>query len=174
MPPDAKKAYTLAIAYLSVVLAGLFYVPWLKAYVAKQEGVSGVLFGSYLLAGLVLFFLFYVRFQVRSPVAYGMLIGLVLLFFAAFSRVGEFMDRLHFLEHGLGYVFIYRALWFRNRGLVLVGRSFILSLCLAALDEGLQSFFPGREASWGDFWTDVFSYYLAAGLVAIAHKYRRA
>lgn len=163
-----------AIAYLGLVLASLFYVPWLNTFLEKGQAFGWVLFGSYASSGLFLFFLFYFWFQIRSPTAYWMLISLVLLFFAAFSRISEFMDRLHFLEHSLVYIFIYRVLWFRNRGLVLVGRSFILCLCFAALDEGLQGFFPGREASWNDFWTDVFSYYLTAGLVAIAHKYRRA
>lgn len=169
-----KQAWSLAAGYMILVLSASLYIPWLNAFLEKEHAFGTLLFFSYFLAGLVLLALFYFRFRIREGAAYGMLGGVVILFLGAFSRINAPTDRLHFLEHTLVYVFLYLSLHFNSRGLVLIGRVFLLCLLFAALDEGVQAFFPGRDASFSDFWTNVFSYYLAAGLVSIVHAYRRA
>lgn len=169
-----KTAWILAITYVALVYGGLYFTPFISDYLKEREELGSFIDWSYAVAGFLLFGFFYFKLEIRKPEAYGMIFGLIILFFAAFSKVEISTDRLHFLEHGLIYLFVYLALRFSNEGVVLIGRAILLCILIGLVDEGIQGLLPNREAAWNDVWTNVFSYYLTAGLVGVASQYRRA
>lgn len=167
-----KKAWRVVWVYLSLIFVSLYFTPFLGQFLVEQKMLGTLVNATYGFAALVLFYLFYFEWKIRNPMAYGFAVVLIFFFLAAFSRMEVSTDRLHFLEHGLLYLFFYLALSFSCRGVVLVGRTIFFCILIAFVDEGLQGILPNRNASLSDVWANIFAYYLAAGLVAIVHQYR--
>lgn len=164
----------MALAYVSLVYIGLYFTPAISRYFIEKDELSAFIGWTYAAAGLLLFVFLYFKLVIRKPEAYGIIAGLIILFFAAFSRMEVSTDRLHFLEHGLIYLLVYLALRFSKEGIVLVGRAILLCMLIGLVDEAIQGLLPNREAEWSDLWANIFGYYLAAGLIGVASKYRRS
>ena len=173
MPLTRKRAWKFFLVYVGLVYGGLYFTPFFSSYLISKNELGPFIKGSYIVGFLCLFLFLYLKLKIRAAEAYGMVAGLIILFFAAFSRLDVSTDQLHFLEHGLIYLSVYLALQFSNKDIILIGRAMLLCMLIALVDECIQGLLPNRMADWGDVWTDIFSYYLAAGLIAIAHHYRR-
>ncbi|MBI4124823.1 MAG: VanZ family protein [Deltaproteobacteria bacterium] len=169
-----SRAWLWVGVYALLVLGTQSYVPLLSDFLEARGWFQALLTGSHLLAGLVLLWFFYFYWRIRAPAAYTLLAVLVLLFLAAFVRIGQTADHFHFLEHGLMFFLVWRAVRFKHSGLVWLGRTFLLCLLFAGMDEGLQGLLPNREAEWKDLWTNIFGLYLAAGLLLLAAHYKKA
>ncbi|MDO8527126.1 MAG: VanZ family protein [Deltaproteobacteria bacterium] len=165
-----QGAWRLVLVYVAFVYVGLYFTPFISDYLKEREALGRFIDWIYVAAGLSLFLFLYFHWKIRVAEAYGMLLFLAIFFLAAFSRMEVSTDRLHFLEHGLVYVLVYTALHFSNSGIVLVGRAILLCALIALVDEGIQGLLPNRQADWHDVWTNIFSYYLAAGMVAVVEN----
>lgn len=170
---NRKKAWRVLLIYVGLVFGGLYFTPFMSDFLIAKGELGDLISWVYWTAGVFLVGILYFKFRINQIEAYGMVVGLIILFLAAFERLEVSTDRFHFLEHGLIFVFVYMALQFSNRGVILFGRALLLCLLIAFADESIQGILPNREAEWKDIWTNLFSYYLAAGLVAIVHQYRR-
>lgn len=173
MELNHKRAWRVLLIYVGLVYIGLFFTPFINDFLVARGELGDFINWVYWISGVILVGILYLKFRINQMEAYGMVMALIILFLAAFGQMEISADRFHFLEHGLIYVFVYMALQFSNQGVVLIGRSILLCLLLAFADETIQGILPNREAEWRDIWTNLFSYYLAAGLVAIVHLYRR-
>lgn len=165
-----KTAWRLAVTYVALVYAGLYFTPFISSFLKARGELASFINWIYIGAGLVLFFVFYFKLGIRNAGAYGILAFLMILFFAAFSRMEVSTDRLHFLEHGLVTVLVTLALSFSSSGIVLIGRTILFCSLIGLFDEGIQGLLPNRQADWNDVWSNIFAYYLAAGVVAVAQR----
>ncbi|MBI5298984.1 MAG: VanZ family protein [Deltaproteobacteria bacterium] len=172
MPLTRRKAWGFVGAYVALVYAGLYFTPFLGLYLSKRNALGSFVGWTYALSALFLIYFLYFKLKIRKAEAYGLLLGLGILFQGAIQRMEETLDRLHFLEYGLLYLLIYLAFRFSSDGIVLIGRTIILCSLFALGDEGLQGLLPNRMAEWHDVLINISACYLAAGVVFVACKYR--
>lgn len=172
MPLTRRKAWGFVGAYVALIHSGLYFTPFIGLYLSKRNALGSFIGWIYVFSGLFLIWFFYFKLKIRKAEAYGLLIGLGMLCQGAIQRMEETLDRLHFLEYGLLYLLVYLAFRFSSNGIVLMGRAILLCSLFALVDEGIQGLLPNRVAEWHDVLINIFACYLAAGVVAIACKYR--
>ncbi|OGQ44634.1 MAG: hypothetical protein A3H42_06375 [Deltaproteobacteria bacterium RIFCSPLOWO2_02_FULL_46_8] len=172
MPLTRRKAWGFVGAYVALIYTGLYFTPFIGHYLSKRNALGSFIGWTYALSGLFLVYFFYFKLKIRKAEAYGLLLGLGILCQGAMQRMEETLDRLHFLEYGLLYFLVYLAFRFSSDGIVLIGRAILLCSLLALVDEGLQGLLPNRMAEWHDVLINISACYLAAGVVAVACKYR--
>ncbi len=157
------RRWSIALGYLALMY-------W-TTYVINSEGVlegAGVahaaFLAAYIIAAIALLVLGLVKFGVKNDYAWICLGIIVLLLMMAVLNLSDPKGRLHFLEYGLFFVLVYRALKMRVSGFTAYASAIILTCAAGVADEFLQSLYGRGFFDMADVLNNTFAAYLAAGV----------
>ena len=152
--------YVLLIYVATLILS-------LGGFLEGKGAISNVFIAAYILLAFVLLFQGVKRFGLRNFYAWFYLAALVTLLMMAAFNLPEPKDRLHFLEYGLLFILVYRALRPNVSGFFSYSLALVATFALGLIDEGLQFFYPNSMMDFADVMRNTFAGYLAAGVMLV-------
>ncbi len=158
--------WAVVAAYVALIYVTTFVISVTGVF--EMKGVaSHVFLAVYVVAATALLAMGLKRFGLRNDYAWLYVAILALLLLIAALNLAEPKDRLHFLEYGLLFVLVLRALKAKTTGFYAYALAIILTAAAGVVDETLQSLYPKGVFDLSDLLNNVFAAYLAAGAALV-------
>lgn len=155
----------LVCAYVLLIYVGTFVIT-MGGFLEDKGIASHVFTWAYVALAAILLSWGIARFG-RNSYAWLYLAIIAALLITAALNLPEPRDRLHFLEYGLLFILLHRALGPAAPRPVAYGLTLVGTFAIGLTDEALQSFYPDGVMDFGDAMNNAFAGYLAAGVVLV-------
>lgn len=163
---NSARRWTLVLCYLVLMYVSTAIIS-IWGILDNQRAAQAVFLAVYILAGIALIAIGLRRFGIKNDYAWlylGIIVALLLL---ACQNLSEARDRLHFLEYGLLWVLVYRAVKESANRFTAYGIALIATCCFGIIDELFQSMYPHGFFDLSDVMNNTFAGYLAAGVILV-------
>lgn len=163
MKENAKYRW-LVLVYLFLMFTTTYVIN--SGNLLADKGItSNVFVAAYIVAAIAVIALGFVKLGFGHHYAWIYTVLFAAFLMLAAFNLGEPKDRLHFLEYGLLFVLLYRAMRGIGDGVIRYGLTLILTSAIGLVDETVQSVYSFFDLS--DVMNNAFAGYLAAGVTLV-------
>ncbi len=176
-PPkvSALLAWSQAIAWVAVIYTSIFFARRVQAFVVANVGREGFYFFVVLFGVITLAYIARHLYRYRKEYSWLNYFTIVVVFSLYLFRTTQLKksapeEALHFVQYGILYCLILRALVCRYRHVAVIALALVLTSLFGNLDEVVQWFAPERYFDWRDVGLNAFSGLMASILFAFAFR----